>query len=60
MDDVIYDDDGAIDWNANGWPEPNLGAETNYDGYSADGMPDDLFDIWLDECQQLSDWGIDD
>lgn len=54
------DDESGIDWHANGWPEPNIGAETNYEGYSADGMPDDIFDIWMAECQDLADWGIDD
>lgn len=60
MMDVICTDEGGIDWHANGWPEPNMGTETTYEGYSADGMPDDVFDIWLDECYELADSGVDD
>ena len=54
------DDENGIDWHANGWPEPNCGAETTYEGYSADGMPDDIFDIWLEECYALAEWSVDD
>lgn len=54
------DNDNRIDWHANGWPEPNVGAETTYEGYSADGMPDDIFDIWLEECYALAEWSVDD
>ena len=55
MMDVICTDEGGIDW-----PEPNMGTETTYAGYSADGMPDEVFDIWLDECYELADSGVDD
>lgn len=60
MDDIIYDKDGDIDWNANGWPEPNPGAETMENGYSIAGMPDDIFDQWMDECDELdTGWEVD-
>ncbi len=61
MDEIIYDSNGEIDWNANGWPEPNAGYDPGYDGYSTEGMPDDIFDAWYDLCGMLdvgwsSDW----
>jgi hypothetical protein len=60
MDNVICNPDGSIDWNANGWPEPNPGAETMVDGYSTNGMPSDIFDMWMDECDELeTGWSID-
>lgn len=60
MDDVIYNADGSIDWNANGWPEPNPLSDPNYDEYSIDGMPDDIFEVWQGECDDLStDWSAD-
>ena len=60
MNDIIYDEDGNVDWNANGWPEPNPGAETRLNGYTIDGMPDDIFDMWMDECDDLdSGWEVD-
>lgn len=57
---VIYDSDGNIDWTANGWPEPNPGAETYSNGLSIDSMPNDIFDIWMNECDELEDsWEVD-
>lgn len=53
-------DNNTIDWNANGWPEPNVEQDTNLDGYSTEGMPDDIFDIWLEECYSLAEWSVDD
>lgn len=55
MDDIIYDSDGNIDWNANGWPEPNPGAETDDGEYCIDGMPDDIYDMWMDMCDEMFD-----
>lgn len=55
MDEIIYDSDGNIDWNANGWPDPNPGAETDDGEYSIDGMPDDIYDQWMEECDELYD-----
>lgn len=60
MINIKYTKDGDIDWNANGWPEPNPGAEANLNGFSTGGMPDDIFDIWMDECDKLEDgWEVD-
>lgn len=60
MNDIIYDDDGNVDWNANGWPEPNPGADASMDGYSIEGMPDDIFDQWINECDNLdTGWEVD-
>ncbi len=51
---------GNIDWHANGWPEPNPGADTYEAGYSIKGMPDDIFNLWMDECDMLDDgWEAD-
>ena len=59
MGSIIFDKNGNIDWNANGWPEPNPGANSVVDGYSTDTMPDDIFDIWIAECNEEEDWGAD-
>lgn len=60
MDSIIRDEDGNIDWNANGWPEPNPTYDTEYDGYSLENMPDYIFDIWQAECDELDiDWSAD-
>ena len=60
MGKVIYDDDGNIDWNANGWPVPNDTYDANLDGYTTEGMPNDIFDIWQQECEELDiDWSAD-
>lgn len=60
MSDIIMMSDGEIAWHANGWPVPNPYEDAEYEGYSAEGMPDDIFDIWLMECQNMSeDWGSD-
>lgn len=57
---VIYDENGEIDWEANGWPEPNPGAETKVNGFTTDGMPNDIFDQWMDECDDLeTGWSVD-
>lgn len=53
MGGVVYYSDDGIDWNANGWPEPNPGRRSEVDGYSILGMPDDIFDQWLEECDEL-------
>ena len=55
--DIITDSNGNIDWKANGWPEPNPEAQTMIDGLSTHGMPNDVFNQWLDECDALVDWG---
>ena len=60
MDEIIYNEDGTINWNENGWPEPNPGMDMNYEGYSTDDMPNDIFDQWLEDCDNLfTDWGVD-
>ncbi|MBO5629422.1 MAG: hypothetical protein J5965_10155 [Aeriscardovia sp.] len=60
MSDIIRTADGDIDWEANGWPEPNPGAEPRMNGLSIEGMPDDIYNIWMDECDDLDiDWGVD-
>lgn len=59
MPSIIFDEDGNIDWNANGWPEPNAGADGEVDGYSIEGMPDDIFDMWLEMCTSSEDWGVE-
>lgn len=60
MADIIYNSDGSIDWEANGWPEPNPGAETRVNGLSIDGMPDDIYNQWMDECDELDiGWEVD-
>lgn len=61
MTKIIYDDHGSVDWNANGWPEPNVGAETDDGVYTTEGMPDDVFDLWLAECDNMMDngWEVD-
>lgn len=57
---IIYDENGEIDWEANGWPEPNPGAETKVNGFTTDGMPNDIFDQWMDECDDLeTGWSVD-
>ena len=54
---IIYDENGNIDWNANGWPKPNDVYDSELDGYSTEGMPNDIFDVWLEECEELdTDW----
>lgn len=59
MDNIIMSH-GEIDWNENGWPVPNSYEDPDYEGYSIEGMPDDIFDIWLMECQNMiDDWGSD-
>ena len=56
MDDIIRHADGSIDWHANGWPEPNPSYEDE-DEYSVVDMPDDIFEIWESECDELDvDW----
>lgn len=59
--DIICYEDGSINWNANGWPEPNAGSETSDGKYSTDDMPNDIFDEWLSECDELFDenWSVD-
>lgn len=60
MEEIILNDDGTIDWNANGWPEPNSEYDSDYDGYSVEGMPDDIFEIWEEACSELDiDWSSD-
>jgi hypothetical protein len=60
MDSVIYNPDGTIDWNANGWPEPNGSYDGNLDGYSTENMPDEIFDQWNEECMELDiEWSAD-
>lgn len=60
MADIVFNKDGDIDWNANGWPEPNPGADGEKDGYSIEGMPDKIFEEWMNECELLTtDWEAD-
>ena len=60
MENIILSHNGDIDWNANGWPEPNPAMDANYEGYSTDSMPDDIFDQWQNECENMEDeWEID-
>ncbi len=61
MIDIIYDDDGHIDWIANGWPEPNAEESMNDGERSTEDMPDDIFEIWLEECRWAEDngWEVD-
>lgn len=55
MPDIITNPDGSIDWNANGWPEPNpfmiYDEDETESGVSLERMPDDIFDVWINECQ---------
>lgn len=46
---IVRDEDGLIEWEANGWPEPSpfLGDYSN--------MPDDVQHEWLDICCDLED-----
>ena len=60
MENVILSPDGSIDWNKNGWPNPNSAMDANYEGYSTESMPDDVFDLWQTECENMEDeWEID-
>lgn len=60
MKDIIMTPDGNIDWNANGWPEPNAEGLSEVDGYSTNGMPNEVFDEWQALCWELDwDWTID-
>ena len=59
-DDIIFGEHGEIDWNANGWPEPNPEADGYIDDYTVDTMPEEIFDIWLEACANEEDWGWDD
>ncbi len=60
MSDVVRYPNGDINWHANGWPEPNPGAETRLNGFTTDGMPDDIFVQWMDECDELDEgWEVD-
>lgn len=60
-ENIICYPDGSIDWNANGWPEPNPGSETDDGEYTTDDMPNDIFDAWLAECDEMYDdnWSVD-
>ncbi len=60
MGNIIFDKNGNIDWNANGWPVPTPGGIGEIDGYNIDDMPDEVFDIWITECNEMEDDGIDD
>lgn len=60
MDEIAFGKYGEIDWEANGWPEPNPERDGYTDGKSVDTMPDDVFDIWLEACAEEDDWGSDD
>lgn len=58
--DVILTPEGGIDWNANGWPEPNPAFNSSEDGYSTDTMPDEVFREWYAACDILDiDWSAD-
>lgn len=60
LDRIIYFSDGTIDWNSNGWPEPNDLYDPQYDGYDTAGMPNEIFEIWEDECEKLDiGWSAD-
>lgn len=60
MDEILYTIDGEIDWNANGWPEPNSEYDSEHGGYSIEGMPDYVFDIWEEQCAMSDiDWSSD-
>lgn len=59
MADIVFNKYGDIDWNANGWPEPNPGGVADIDGYTTDTMPDDVFDIWITLCNEDEDYGAD-
>lgn len=52
--EIVTDEYGNIDWNANGWPEPNPYGDSHetVDGVelTTDGMPNDIFEEWLDAC----------
>ena len=51
---------GDIDWNANGWPDPNPEGLSMVNGLSTAGMPDDIFDQWQNECDNLDvGWEVD-
>ncbi len=61
MNDVIRYCNGDINWNENGWPEPNAGSETDDGQFNTDDMPDDIFEIWQSECDDMYDenWSVD-
>jgi hypothetical protein len=48
--DVILDGLGCIDWEANGWPEPN----PSMDGDTST-MPDDIYEVWADVSGYMGD-----
>lgn len=45
MDGVVLDEFGFIDWEANGWPEPNPYGEGD-----TSGMPFEVWKQWADAC----------
>lgn len=60
MPDIVYDEDGSIDWNANGWPNPNPLVDPEFEGYDVESMPDDIFELWQSECEEMeTDWSAD-
>lgn len=57
---IILDSNGNIDWEANGWPKPNAEHLSMLNGLTTNGMPDDIFDEWWNECDNLdTGWSID-
>lgn len=45
MSEVILDEFGCIDWQANGWPDPNP-----YSAGDTDDMPYEVWQQWADAC----------
>lgn len=57
---VILNSDGTINWNANGWPDPNPEGLANDGYFSTEGMPEEVFEEWEALCDNLNeDWSID-
>lgn len=53
VDGLIADENGDIDWNANGWPEPNPFYLMDLDEIDdPQPMPDEIMDIWEYACEQ--------
>ena len=46
MSEPIKDEFGLIDWEANGWPEPNP-----YGDGDTSAMPYDIWKEWIEACE---------
>lgn len=48
--EIVLDNNGTVDWQANDWPEPNPICEGD-----TDTMPEALYDEWLNICGYCGD-----